>query len=242
MKQINVVDIEGNRVEDFDGATLKKMTDSNTKNLFDIQIRIRKRSPMEVLNSLQAEEKGIKFVLGYQDPTSEPHCVYVKELAMALGKLHFVCINSWGPVNDILLKEVEKDSNELYEVMVTYEQSTSRRRSQTSSISSFHNEPLTHHHPFRPTARESMNFDCGSNSSIWTSSFNSSFSTSPESPSWSDMGEDGMETGHETSEEVFDADEWRNLTPERGNEAVLVSDPIDCPGSLRVAHSVRILY
>ena len=188
---------------------------------------------MEVLNSLQAEEKGIKFVLGYQDPTSEPHCVYVKELAMALGKLHFVCINSWGPVNDILLKEVEKDSNELYEVMVTYEQSTSRRRSQTSSSSSSsHNGPLTYHYPF----------DCGSNSSIWTSSFNSSFSTSPESPSWSDMGEDGMETGHQAFEEVFDVDDWRNLTPERGNEAVLVSDPIDCPGSLRVAHSVRILY
>ena len=34
LKQNTVVDIEGNRVEDFDGATLKKMTDSkNQKSL-----------------------------------------------------------------------------------------------------------------------------------------------------------------------------------------------------------------
>ena len=80
LKQLDVVDIEGNRVEDFDGATLKKMTDLNTKNLFDIQIQIRKRSPKEVLKTLQVQERG-KFVLGYKDPISEPHCVYVKELA-----------------------------------------------------------------------------------------------------------------------------------------------------------------
>ena len=65
------------------------MTDFNTRNLYDIQIQIRTRTPEEVLRSLQVLEKGIKFVLGYQDPFSEPHCVYVKELAMTLkGTLH----------------------------------------------------------------------------------------------------------------------------------------------------------
>ena len=106
------------------------MTDFNTRNLYDIQIQIRTRTPEEVLRSLQVLEKGIKFVLGYQDPFSEPHCVYVKELAMTLkGTLHYVCINSWGPVNDILLKEVGRDGNGhgLYQVIVTYEQSNSTR-------------------------------------------------------------------------------------------------------------------
>ena len=111
LKQLDFVDIEGNRVEDFDGATLKKLTDSNTKNLFDLEIQIRIRTPEEGLESLRLQEKGIKFVLGYQDPISEPHCVYVKELTIALGFWHYVCINSWGPLNDILLKRVDQDGN-----------------------------------------------------------------------------------------------------------------------------------
>ena len=136
LKQLDFIDIEGNRVEDFDGAGLKKMSDARTRHLFDIRIQIRTRTPEEVLRSLQVQEKGIKFVLVFQDPASAPHCVYVKELAVTLSKVHYVCINSWGANNDILLKEVGQVST-LYEVTVTYEQSLSSRNSS--------NEPFTYY-------------------------------------------------------------------------------------------------
>merc|ERR1712130_197164 len=197
LKQLELVDIEGNRVEDFNGATLKKLTDFNSRNFYDIHIKIRTQTPEEVQRSLTVQDTGIKFVLVYQDnPTSEPHCVYVKELATFLGKLRYVCINSWGSYNDILLKEVGQVStlqcSALYEVTVTYEQSKSPRMQESRSTSS---EPLlAHYSVLDPPTRNQQNIDSGSSSPIW--SFNSSYSSSPSftgSNGWISMGRDSMD-------------------------------------------------
>ena len=224
MKQFDFVDIQGNRVEDFDQAVVKRLNDWNTRNLYDIQIQIRTGNPEELLKRLQNKE--IKCVLVYQSPLSEPHCVYVKELANALGTLHYVCINSWGPINDILLKEVGQVST-LYEVTVTYEQSKSGRSPMCSSNSS--NQPFTNYvqQPplsVHPPTRDHMHFDSVQSSPVWTPSFNSSYSSSPTltaSTSWINMRQDSkdLETGQQAPADVTlwqEDDEWpSDLTPPR---------------------------
>ena len=225
LKQLHFVDIVGNRVEDLNGAGLKKMTDFNTRNLYDIQIRIRTQTPEEVLTSLQVQEMGIKFVMVYQDNAIRaPHCVYVKEFAVALGKPHFVCINSWGPNNDILLKEVGQVST-LYEVAVTYELSKSRMSSS--------NETFTYHVQLPPpcvypTTPNRLHFDSVQSSPAWTPSFNSSYSSSPtftESNSWINMGRDSMdlETGQAPAE-VPDPMRWpEDFTSRRASDCPSIS-------------------
>ena len=226
LKQLNFVDIEGNRVEDFDGATIKKMTDynsrNNTRNLFDLRIQVRTRTPEEALRGLGLQNK-MKCVLVYKDdPVSEPHCVFVKDLVEVCGNLRFLCINSWGPKQDFLLQKIE---NTLYEVNITFEESKSTRMSSSSSTSSapFHySGPLTYFSVLNPPTHDRPNIDSGSNSPIWTPSFNSSYCSSPSftnTNGWISMGRDSMdlETGEQDPADVPDDLLW-DLTSQRGSD------------------------
>ena len=60
LKQLDFIDIEGNRVEDFNGVTLKKMTDLNTRNFYDIQIQIMMRTTEEAVQGLGLQNR-IKY-------------------------------------------------------------------------------------------------------------------------------------------------------------------------------------
>ena len=178
MKQLHFVDIEGNMVEDFNGAQVKKMTDMNSKNPLDIQIQISMPTEEEVLRRLQ--NKSIKCVLVYRDPsTAEPHCVYVDGLTVALEKERYICINSWGVANnDVFLREVNLD-NTLFEVTVTVTESRSERSTFFAYFAQLPPPNLGHLHLDSAQSSES--------SPVWIPSSSSSpFPPSPGSPSWSE--------------------------------------------------------
>ena len=156
LKQLSFVNmVEGNHVEDFDRAVVKGMTDLNTKNLYDVELRILQCRMIHnsFLKRIQNQEAKCVFVYSQgcpEDPDPDYHCVFIRDLTKILGKLNFVCINSWGNENAIFCREVDRPCNIVFEVCVarraptylgtlTRIQRTSRRIFDSFNVDSFLN-------------------------------------------------------------------------------------------------------
>ena len=176
MKQLPFVDIEGNRVEDFNRSRVKMLTDKNSGDPYDIQIHVCERAQQEVQKRLQ--DKTIKAVAVYrEDSLRQPHCVYIDGLAWALGKLNYVLINSWGAHNSkFLLGPQEVDAT--YEVAVTYSRSISQSMTLARAMAMETYNLLPAPSPWPSTTHDHHNFNSSSNSPVGTPSFNS-YSSSP---------------------------------------------------------------
>ena len=129
-KQFNFIDIvEGNDVLEFDQAVIKRMTDMNTKKLFDLTLHISQCSVEEdLLEKIQNKEVTCVLVYNLEnDGNREPHCVFIDKLVKDTfgGKRHYFCINSWGKDNEVVVKEVDRPSNQVFEVSVTWQPSQS---------------------------------------------------------------------------------------------------------------------
>ena len=188
MKQPPFVDIEGNRVEDFNWSRVKMLTDKNSRDPYDIQIHVCERAQEEVQKRLQ--DRAIKAVAVYrEDSLRQPHCVYIDGLAWALGKLNYVLINSWGAHNSkFLLGPQEVDAT--FEVAVTYSRSISQSMTLARAMAMETYNLLPAPSPWPSTTHDRLNFNSSSNSPVGTPSFNS-YSSSPtfwDSDSWMDKG------------------------------------------------------
>ena len=122
-KQLDFIDVvEGNDVMEFDQAVIRRMTDKNTKKLYDVTLRITEcRVKKDLLKKIQSKE--VKCVLVYHQ-REDPHCVFINELKMVNDKIQYGCINSWGEDRDVLVK-VDRPNNQVFEVNVTWQQSQS---------------------------------------------------------------------------------------------------------------------
>ena len=124
LKQLSFVNmVEGNHVEDFDRAVVKGVTDLNTKDLYDVKLRILQCRMIHNSFLKRIQNQEAKCVLVYsqgspEDPDPDYHSVFIRDLTKILGKLHFVCINSWGKENAIVCREVDRPSNIVFEVGV----------------------------------------------------------------------------------------------------------------------------
>ena len=191
MKQLPFVDIEGNRVEEFNRSRVKMLTDKNSGDPYDIQIHVCERAQEEVQKRLQ--DKTIKAVAVYrEDPLRQPHCVYIEGLAWTglapvLGELNYVLINSWGAHNSkFLLGPQEVDAT--YEVAVTYSRSISQSMTLARAMAMETYNLLPAPSPWPSTTHDRLNFNSSSNSPVGTPSFNSYSSSPTFSDSWMDKG------------------------------------------------------
>ena len=132
MKQLKFVDVEnGNHVEEFAGPVVRRMTDQNTGDLYDLKLKIKERSVRDNGFLRRIEDKTAKCVLvysegGQDDPDPDDlHCVFISKVITELGKLQFVCINSWGKCSEIVVKEVDRPHNRVFEVLVGFKKSKS---------------------------------------------------------------------------------------------------------------------
>ena len=122
--------LDGNHVDEFDGLTVRRMTDQNTGDLYDVNIDIREHSINKSLLR-RIEDKMATCVLvysqgGQDDPDPDDfHCVFISKVITELGKLQFVCINSWGKCSEIVVKEVDRPHNRVFEVLVGFKKSKS---------------------------------------------------------------------------------------------------------------------
>ena len=121
LKQAEYVDIhEGNKVEDFNGAVMKRMTDKETGMAVDVELTVGKYTDLqrhELFNELQ---RNIKFVLTYNTNKVEEsgrHCVYIHKWDKICGKKKFVCVNSWGTEEENPVVDVDQPGNIVYGVV-----------------------------------------------------------------------------------------------------------------------------
>ena len=91
LKALDFIDVvEGNNVVEFDQAVIKRMTDKNTKELFDVTIQHTRRSKNKDLLK-KIDNKEVKCVLVYDqrednNPDCEPHCVFIDKLVNIGGR------------------------------------------------------------------------------------------------------------------------------------------------------------
>ena len=129
MKQLEFVDVEnGNNVEEYDASVVRRMTDQNTGNLYDLKLKIKEHSVRDKGFLRRIKDKTATCVLVYsQGGQDDFHCVFISKVITELGKLQFVCINSWGNYNEIVVKEVDRPHNRVFEVLVDATKSESPR-------------------------------------------------------------------------------------------------------------------
>ena len=134
MKQLEFIDVEnGNAVKEYDASVVRRMTDQNTGNLYDLKLKIKERSVIDKGFLRRIKDKTATCVLvysqgGQDDPDPDDfHCVFISKVITELGKLQFVCINSWGNYNEIVVKEVDRPHNRVFEVLVDATKSESPR-------------------------------------------------------------------------------------------------------------------
>ena len=131
LKQLPFIDIvEGNNVLEFDQAVIKRMTDKNTKKLFDLTLHISQCSVEEgLLKKIEDKEATCVLVYDLENNANhdavEPHCVFIEKLVQDTfgGKRHYFCINSWGKENEFVVKEVDRPNNQVFKVTVTWQPS-----------------------------------------------------------------------------------------------------------------------
>lgn len=143
MKQLEFVDVEnGNNVEEFDATVVRRMTDQNTGDLYDVNIDIGEHSINKSLLR-KIEDKTAKCVLvysqgGQDDPDPDDfHCVFISKVITELGKLQFVCINSWGECREIVINKVDRPHNRVFEVVVDITKSESPRTNSKTTKTSY---------------------------------------------------------------------------------------------------------
>ena len=123
LKQLNFVDVkDGNNVEEFHGATLRRITDSKTGTPYNATLEI---TPYSLENNEDLRricDRNVSCVLVYNLPQGFGlHTVFIREVRDIKGIDNFVCINSWGRHNPNPNVEVGQEGNKIYEVKAYYE-------------------------------------------------------------------------------------------------------------------------
>ena len=126
LKQATYIDIdEGNNVEEFHGAVVKKMTDKKTGHLGDLKLNViphpdehRKESSNGLLNKKQYQR-----VLVYDRTEGDEETIYwvfIQEELKIIGQLYFFCINSWGNFEKNPTIEVDREGNVVHAIDVIW--------------------------------------------------------------------------------------------------------------------------
>ena len=121
LKQLDFVnEKDGNYVQEFDGATLKRITDSRTGMTYDVMIEIVPHDAKNTEVLRQIRDKRMKCVLAYDSHGGGRHSVFIDGLIKIRGIENFVCINSWGSWDPNPNIEVGQEGNEIFEVKASY--------------------------------------------------------------------------------------------------------------------------
>ena len=123
LKQLDFVDVkDGNNAEEFHGATLRRIKDSNTGTPYNAMLEI---TPYTVENNKDFRricDRNVSCVLVYNLPQGFGlHTVFIEKVIDIKGIDNFVCINSWGRYNPNPNVEVGQEGNKIYEVKAFYE-------------------------------------------------------------------------------------------------------------------------
>ena len=121
LKQLDFVhEKKGNFVQEFDGSTLKRITDSRTGMTYDVMITIRHHDVKNTKVLGQIREKRMKCVLAYNSHGGGRHSVFIDGLIKIRGIENFVCINSWGDLDPNPNIEVGREGNHIFEVKASF--------------------------------------------------------------------------------------------------------------------------
>ena len=127
LKQAEYVDIhEGNKVEDFNWAVMKRMTDKKTGMAVDVDLTVGKYTDLQRHEQFNELQRNIQFVLSYNTNKVEEsgrHCVYIHKWDNILGKKKFVCVNSWGKFEENPVVDVNQPGNIVYGVVAHWKES-----------------------------------------------------------------------------------------------------------------------
>ena len=127
LKQAEYVDIhEGNKVEDFNRAVMKRMTDKKTGMSVDVELTVGKYTDLKRHEQFNELQPRIKFVLTYNTNKLEEsgrHCVYIDKFIEISGKKKFVCVNSWGKFEENPVVDVDQPGNIVYGVVAHWKES-----------------------------------------------------------------------------------------------------------------------
>ena len=129
LKQASYVNIhEGNSVEEFHRAEVRKMTDKTTYQLGDLKLyvipppeKLEKKSSNVLFKIMK--ENQYQRVLVYDRTEGEEetkHCVFIQNDMCNLGKQYHFCINSWGNFEKNPVIEVDRQGNVVYGIVVQW--------------------------------------------------------------------------------------------------------------------------
>lgn len=141
LKQAEYVNVyEGNKVEEFHGAVMKRLTNKKTGKSVDVKLTVAKCNELRKNEDFAQNQHSIKFVLVYNlnrpnDPEAAWHCVYIHKYDTIRGKKKLVCFNSWGEEEENPVVDVDRPGNVVYGVVTQCEESRPSRCSSSKSVS-----------------------------------------------------------------------------------------------------------